>query len=46
MPDNERLINRSAKSQKVNTHSWSEEDFRELEKDNSISSKSYKVDKG
>lgn len=43
MPDKDRLINRFAKTQKLNTHSWSEEDFRE--KDNAIS-KSYNVDKG
>lgn len=43
MPDNERLINKSAKTQKLNTHSCSEGDFRE--KNNSLS-ESLKVGKG
>lgn len=43
MSDNGSAINKYAKTQKLNTHSWSDEDFPE--KENSIS-ESYKVDKG
>jgi len=44
MSDNERLINKSPKTQKLNTHSWSEGDLRN--KENTISEFYFIEDKG